>query len=47
MAVFGASDAALLDVVAGKAVARGHLPFELPSSMAALNRSTCVVSGSC
>ncbi|WP_068092198.1 glycoside hydrolase family 3 protein [Novosphingobium rosa] len=36
LAVFGASDAALLDVVTGKAVARGHLPFELPSSMAAV-----------
>jgi beta-glucosidase len=33
---FGASDAALLDVVTGKAVARGRLPFELPSSMAAV-----------
>lgn len=36
LAVFGASDAALLDVVTGKAVARGRLPFELPSSMAAV-----------
>jgi beta-glucosidase len=33
IAVFGASDAALLDVVAGRARAEGHLPFELPSSM--------------
>lgn len=36
LAVFGASDAALLDVVTGKAVARGHLPFDLPSSMASV-----------
>jgi beta-glucosidase len=36
LAIFGASDAALLDVVTGKAVARGRLPFELPSSMAAV-----------
>ncbi|SEB66501.1 glycoside hydrolase family 3 protein [Terriglobus roseus] len=33
---FGVSDAALLDVVTGKAKAQGHLPFELPSSMAAV-----------
>lgn len=33
---FGASDAALLDVLTGKAVPRGRLPFELPSSMAAV-----------
>ena len=33
IAVFGASDAALLDVVAGRARAEGRLPFELPSSM--------------
>jgi beta-glucosidase len=33
VAIFGASDAALLDVVAGRARAEGHLPFELPSSM--------------
>lgn len=38
LAVFGASDAALLDVVTGKAKARGRLPFELPSSMAAVER---------
>ncbi|MGK2909788.1 MAG: glycoside hydrolase family 3 protein [Sphingobium sp.] len=31
---FGASDAALLDVVAGRAVAKGRLPFSLPRSMA-------------
>ncbi len=31
---FGASDAALLDVVTGRARAEGHLPFALPRSMA-------------
>ena len=31
---FGASDDALLDVLLGKAKAQGRLPFELPSSMA-------------
>lgn len=36
LANFGASDAAVLDVVLGRAVAKGHLPFELPSSMAAV-----------
>ena len=38
LANFGASDAALLDVVFGRAVPRGTLPFELPSSMAAVRR---------
>jgi len=33
IALFGASDGALLDVIAGKARAEGRLPFELPSSM--------------
>ena len=33
---FGASDAAVLDVIFGKAKPGGHLPFELPSSMAAV-----------
>jgi beta-glucosidase len=33
IATFGASDAALLDVIAGRARAEGRLPFELPSSM--------------
>ncbi len=33
---FGVSDAALLDVATGKRVARGRLPFELPSSMEAV-----------
>lgn len=36
LANFGASDAAVLDVVTGRSVARGRLPFELPSSMAAV-----------
>lgn len=35
---FGASDAALLDVLAGRVATRGRLPFELPSSMAAVER---------
>jgi beta-glucosidase len=30
---FGASDAALLDVLTGRAAPRGHLPMELPASM--------------
>jgi len=33
---FGASDAAVLDVLLGRAMARGVLPFELPRSMAAV-----------
>jgi beta-glucosidase len=33
---FGVSDGALLDVATGKRVARGRLPFELPSSMEAV-----------
>ena len=33
IANFGVSDAALLDVVTGKAAPKGRLPFELPSSM--------------
>ncbi|MGQ3046511.1 MAG: glycoside hydrolase family 3 N-terminal domain-containing protein [Niveispirillum sp.] len=36
IALFGASDAALLDLVVGKAEPRGRLPFELPGSMAAV-----------
>ncbi|MFT4056706.1 MAG: glycoside hydrolase family 3 N-terminal domain-containing protein [Novosphingobium sp.] len=36
LGIYGASDAALLDVVQGRAVARGHLPIELPRSMAAV-----------
>jgi beta-glucosidase len=34
LANFGVTDTALLDVLTGKAVPRGRLPFELPSSMA-------------
>jgi beta-glucosidase len=33
---FGVSDTALLDVITGKAKPEGHLPFELPSSMQAV-----------
>jgi beta-glucosidase len=36
LANFGASDAAVLDVLLGGATARGVLPFELPRSMAAV-----------
>lgn len=36
IAMFGASDAALLDVVMGRATARGHMPFALPTSMQAV-----------
>ncbi|MGE5803569.1 MAG: glycoside hydrolase family 3 C-terminal domain-containing protein, partial [Gemmatimonadota bacterium] len=36
LANFGVSDAALLDVVTGKASPQGKLPFELPSSMEAV-----------
>ncbi|MFD2573856.1 glycoside hydrolase family 3 protein [Spirosoma soli] len=36
LANYGASDAALLDVVFGKAKPEGKLPFELPSSMEAV-----------
>lgn len=38
LANFGASDAALLDIVTGRARAKGRLPFELPSSMADVER---------
>lgn len=34
LVTFGASDAALLDVVTGRAIAKGHMPFSLPHSMA-------------
>jgi beta-glucosidase len=36
LATFGASDAALLDVLAGRFAPTGKLPFELPSSMDAV-----------
>lgn len=38
LANFGASDAAVLDVIVGKAAAHGRLPFELPSSMEEVRR---------
>ncbi|HEY1011308.1 MAG TPA: glycoside hydrolase family 3 N-terminal domain-containing protein [Herpetosiphonaceae bacterium] len=38
LADFGASDAAVLDVIFGRAEPGGRLPFELPSSMAAVER---------
>ncbi|WP_330298547.1 glycoside hydrolase family 3 protein [Streptomyces sp. NBC_00503] len=39
IADYGASDAALLDVAFGRAVAEGRLPFELPRSMEAVAAS--------
>lgn len=39
VAEFGASDAAVLDVLTGRAKPLGRLPFDLPSSMAAVERS--------
>ena len=36
LADYGASDAAVLDVIFGRARPEGRLPFELPSSMAAV-----------
>jgi beta-glucosidase len=38
LADFGASDTAVLDVIFGRARPEGKLPFELPSSMAAVRR---------
>jgi beta-glucosidase len=38
LADFGASDAAVLDVIFGKYKPGGHLPFELPSSMEAVRK---------
>lgn len=38
LANYGASDAALLDVIFGKAKPEGKLPFELPSSMEAVRQ---------
>jgi beta-glucosidase len=38
IANFGASDAALLDVIFGRAAPGGKLPFEIPSSMEAVRR---------
>jgi beta-glucosidase len=38
LANFGASDAAILDVIFGRSTPSGKLPFELPSSMEAVRR---------
>lgn len=38
LADYGASDAAVLDVIFGKAAPQGKLPFELPSSMDAVRK---------
>jgi beta-glucosidase len=38
VADFGASDAAVLDVLTGRERPQGHLPFELPSSDAAVDK---------
>jgi beta-glucosidase len=38
LANFGASDAALLDIVFGRVAPQGTLPFELPSSMEAMRK---------
>ena len=38
LANFGASDAALLDVIFGRAAPQGKLPFELPCSMEAVRK---------
>jgi beta-glucosidase len=38
LVTFGASDAAVLDTLTGRSTAQGHLPFELPSSMAEVER---------
>jgi beta-glucosidase len=40
---FGATDAALLDVITGVARAQGRMPFELPSSMAAVEAQDSAV----
>src|SRR5262249_41748452 len=45
VAVFGASDAAVLDILFGRAHAEGRLPFELPSSMAAVRDHLPAVPG--
>ena len=38
LANFGASDAAVLDVIFGKFMPGGKLPFEMPSSMEAVKK---------
>jgi len=45
VAVFGVSDAAVLDILFGRARAEGRLPFELPSSMAAVREQLPDVPG--
>ena len=45
LAFFGASDEAVLDVVFGRAAPEGRLPFELPSSMAAVRAQKPDVPG--
>jgi beta-glucosidase len=45
VAVFGASDDAVLDVLFGRARAEGRLPFELPSSMEAVRAQLPDVPG--
>jgi beta-glucosidase len=45
VAVFGASDEAVLDVLFGRAQPEGRLPFELPSSMAAVREQLPDVPG--
>jgi beta-glucosidase len=45
VAVFGASDEAVLDVLFGRAKAEGRLPFELPSSMDAVRAQLPDVPG--
>jgi beta-glucosidase len=44
IAIFGASDAAVLDVVGGRARGEGRLPFELPSSMEAVEGQDSAVA---
>lgn len=44
IAIFGASDAALMDVVSGRARAEGRLPFELPASMRAVEAQDSAVA---
>jgi beta-glucosidase-like glycosyl hydrolase len=45
VAVFGASDVAVLDILLGRVRAEGRLPFELPSSMAAVREQLPDVPG--
>jgi len=44
LANFGASDEAVLDVITGRVSAQGKLPFELPSSMAAVEAQDPAIS---